>query len=410
MNMLDPKDRLISPYASDNHQTGYLPLWSAIKAVALSEGVPFALWSLPKQTEQHLILDFGGLLPAHQIDWEDTSLGFVMSPFLNPDLKQSYRLRADVHLTSVSSKSDFFDHIKVPAGFKQKVKDALKGKAFPYSQREQTSSVELHQEVSEAHYQSIVAKSIEAIKAGVFQKVVLSRPKQIALPDNFEAVTVFQRLTQRYRTAFVYLCHLPKIGTWMGATPEILMSIDAKQIFTTVALAGTQAYQAGQDLSEVAWRQKEIEEQALVSRYIINCFKKIRLRDFQEEGPKTVVAGNLMHLKTTFSVDMKSTNFAELGRVMLPLLHPTSAVCGMPKERAQGFVLEHEQYDRAFYSGFLGPINLEQSTHLYVNLRCMQLHAAALTLYAGAGITEDSQPDKEWKETEMKCQTLLNIL
>jgi isochorismate synthase len=333
-----------------------------------------------------------------------------MSPFLNPDLKQTYRLKADVHLTSENRVSDFFENPRIPKEFRQKVQDILKN-GSPKSKKTSFKSSQLKiQEVSEAHYRNIVSKSIEAIKAGEFQKVVLSRPKQVALPDNFEAVSVFQKLNTSYQTAFVYLCHLPEIGTWMGATPEILMSLDKNHQFTTVALAGTQVYEEGQKLSEVAWRQKEIEEQALVSRYIINCFKKIRLRDFQEEGPRTVVAGNLMHLKTTFKVDMKATNFAELGKVMLELLHPTSAVCGMPKKPSQDFVLANEGYQRAFYSGFIGPINLDQETHLFVNLRCMQIDTHLLTLYAGAGITEDSQPEKEWKETEMKCQTLLNVL
>ena len=47
----------------------------------------------------------------------------------------------------------------------------------------------------------------------------------------------------------------------------------------------------------------------MVSRYIINCFKKIRLREFEEIGPKTVAAGNLLHLRTDFQVDMAATNF-----------------------------------------------------------------------------------------------------
>ncbi len=408
--MLYSKDKSPHISLSEAAPTSCLLLWRAIKEAAFSEGVPFAMWQLPQQTEQHLILDFGGLPVPHSIDWEDASLGFVMSPFLNPDLGQSYRLRADAHLTSASTVQDFFENLTIPQDFKQKVRQNLKDAPLSSSHKSALPSTDFAQALSQAHYQEIVARGIRAIKEGKFQKVVLSRPKQIDLPDNFEAVSVFQRLGRQYQTAFVYLCHLPKIGTWMGASPEILMNTDPQQAFTTVALAGTQPYQEGQDLSEVAWRQKEIEEQALVSRYIINCFKKIRLRDFQEEGPKTVVAGNLMHLKTTFRVDMKSTNFAELGKVMLPLLHPTSAVCGMPKIPAQDFVLKHEQYDRGFYSGFLGPVHLQQSTHLFVNLRCMQLHPHAITLYAGAGITEDSQPEKEWRETEMKCQTLLNVL
>ena len=95
---------------------------------------------------------------------------------------------------------------------------------------------------------------------------------------------------------------------------------------------------------------------------------------------------------------------------MLDLLHPTSAVCGMPQEPALDFLRKHEEYDRAFYSGYLGPVNIENETNIFVNLRCMQLLSQKAILYAGAGVTIDSDPEKEWQETEMKLQTLLNVL
>jgi isochorismate synthase len=148
----------------------------------------------------------------------------------------------------------------------------------------------------------------------------------------------------------------------------------------------------------------------LVERYIISCFKKIRLREYDEYGPKTVVAGNLMHLKSEFTVDMKETNFPQLGTIMLRLLHPTSAVCGMPLEPALEFLNRHEGYNRSFYSGFLGPVNIDEQIHIFVNLRCMQLRQADAVLYAGAGVTSDSIPEKEWEETEMKMNTLMRVL
>jgi isochorismate synthase len=202
----------------------------------------------------------------------------------------------------------------------------------------------------------------------------------------------------------------PIIGTWIGATPEVLVSVEDNRIFRTVALAGTKAFTEGTNLKQVAWTQKEIEEQALVSRYIISCFKKIRLREFEEHGPKTIVAGNLMHLKTDFTVDMKATNFPQLGSVMLKLLHPTSAVCGMPLETALDFLKEHEGYNREFYSGYFGPVNVQNNITLFVNLRCMQLFGNQALIYAGAGVTIDSVPSTEWEETEMKMNTLLNVI
>jgi isochorismate synthase len=107
---------------------------------------------------------------------------------------------------------------------------------------------------------------------------------------------------------------------------------------------------------------------------------------------------------------MNATNFPQLGSVMLKLLHPTSAVCGMPLESAFQFLVENEGYDREFYAGYLGPVNFQNQSNLYVNLRCLQLFDTEATVYAGAGITQDSDPQKEWEETELKMKTLLEVL
>jgi isochorismate synthase len=117
-----------------------------------------------------------------------------------------------------------------------------------------------------------------------------------------------------------------------------------------------------------------------------------------------------MHLKSEFEVDIKATNFPQLGSVMLQLLHPTAAVCGMPLEPSLKFLEEHEGYDRRFYAGYLGPVNVNQDIDLFVNLRCMQLAGSHALLYAGAGVTIDSVPENEWEETEMKLNTLLNVI
>ena len=62
----------------------------------------------------------------------------------------------------------------------------------------------------------------------------------------------------------------------------------------------------------------------------------------------------------------------------------------------------------AFYCGFLGAINLQNQTNIFVNLRCMEIFDDKLVLYAGGGITAHSDPEKEWNETVIKCQTILN--
>ena len=267
----------------------------------------------------------------------------------------------------------------------------------------------------QARFEEIVAEAVRKMKQGTFRKVVASKTKTITFAESPDVLRLFDRLCQAYPTAFISAVWLPEHQQiWISATPERLVSVDRDGFFRTVSLAGTQSafHPDGtvKRTAEALWSQKEIEEQALVSRYIIECFKKIRLREYLEEGPRTIQAGNLMHLGSHFTVDTQAVHYPQLGTVMLRLLHPTSAVCGMPRAAAFQFIQQHEGYDREFYSGFLGPVNIQQESHLFVHIRCLKLEDRQATLYAGAGLTEDSVPEHEWQETEMKCQTLLRCL
>jgi isochorismate synthase len=222
-------------------------------------------------------------------------------------------------------------------------------------------------------------------------------------------VTAFEALCRRYPDAFVSLVSIPGLGTWLGASPELLLSLSDNNL-STVALAGTQGYSDNIPLSAVTWGTKEIEEQALVSEYIRDFFRRLELPRFAEIGPRTVAAGNVAHLQTTFEIDLEPRRLLRLANQVLHDLHPTSAVCGMPKREALSFILENEKYDRAFYSGFLGPVHVENRSQLFVNLRCMQLKQEHAILYVGGGITQDSVPEAEWEETVLKSNTLLAIL
>lgn len=272
-----------------------------------------------------------------------------------------------------------------------------------------TNGVEQHT-TSKANYTASVQQGIDSILTSELVKVVPTKIKLHNLPPEFSLANAFVKLCDEYPSAFISIVSTKEFGTWLTATPELLISVDKEGVFETMALAGTQKYNTETAMHEVAWVDKDIEEQAMVSRYIINRFKEIRLREFTEKGPMTVRAGNLTHLCTTFKVDTKATDFHDLGGVMLNLLHPTSAVCGMPKEAALELIDKIESHDRKFYTGYLGPVNINNEIALYVNLRCMELFKDKTNLFAGAGVTAISDHEKEWNETELKFNTLLNII
>ena len=186
----------------------------------------------------------------------------------------------------------------------------------------------------------------------------------------------------------------------MGATPEQLVKINQSQ-FETVALAGTQLYS-----ENVIWATKEIEEQQFVTDYIVTKVKD-KVNNLIVSDAKTVKAGNLAHLKSFISGEL-TTDFQ--ANDLIKALHPTPAVCGLPKEKAIDFILKNEDYNRKYYAGFLGEFNKNNQTDLFVNLRCLEVENDVVNIYVGCGITKDSNPEKEFIETENKSMTMRNVL
>lgn len=384
-------------------ETEYL---SIILDHAFENHFSVAVWKLPNDTTRHLIISRKHQLLKREAALEDLPTGFIIAPF--DRLKDSLFLQADYLFSFANQELKPADSPQETASItwlQELVRSAhARIKRKPYFLP--TAIVSGDQEM----FQNLVEAGIREIEKETLEKIVPSRMRSVDLPHDFDIVQTFQQLCQTNPNALVSFVSSPETGSWLGASPEALVSVQNKTIFKTVALAGTKPYQEGMNLKAVAWTQKEIEEQALVERYVISCFKKIRVREYDEHGPKTVVAGNLMHLKSDFTVDMKAINFPQLGSVMLQLLHPTSAVCGMPLEPALEFLKKNEGYDREYYAGFLGPVNVNNDINIFVNLRCMKLLDGKAAVYAGAGVTIDSVPEHEWAETEMKFNTLLNVI
>ncbi|HSQ47717.1 MAG TPA: chorismate-binding protein, partial [Lutibacter sp.] len=157
---------------------------------------------------------------------------------------------------------------------------------------------------------------------------------------------------------------------------------------------------------EVVWQNKEKQEQQYVTDFMAENLKE-SVESLDITAPFTVQAGNLVHIRTDISGKLKS---AESIENLIKILHPTPAVCGLPKDVAAAFIMENEGYHRAYYSGFLGALNNNESTNLFVNLRCMQLENKHVSLYVGGGITAESIPENEWEETVSKSQVMKKVL
>ena len=249
---------------------------------------------------------------------------------------------------------------------------------------------------------------------GTFQKIVLARCADEPQTEALSPEALFMRACERYPRMFIALVSMPRSGTWMMATPEILLEGNGKQ-WRTMALAGTMKLKDdlkdfdipfGDVSKTISWSAKDIEEQRHVATYINEAIEQFTY-DYVEKGPYTCRAGNLVHLRSDFTFTLKEQE--RLGN-FLHRLHPTPAVCGLPKEDVRRFILQNECTSRRYYSGFTGILNPESETHLYVSLRCMEIKDHVCVLHAGGGLLRDSIEEKEWEETEAKMETMKELL
>lgn len=266
-----------------------------------------------------------------------------------------------------------------------------------------------------AQYARDFAAFHEQLVQGRFAKLVLSRTAEVPLSRPLPLRRAFMAACRLYPRAFVALVSSPLCGTWLMATPEVLLSGEGRS-FATMALAGTMQLSresqgfdvpdSGFDASLIRWSDKNIHEQHCVETYLQD-----RLAQFaghmEKEGPYTARAGQLVHLRTDFRFSLPDTR--QLGD-LLAALHPTPAVCGLPKDEARRFILAHESSPRRYYSGFSGLLDFRGRTRLFVSLRCMSLTPQAACLHAGGGLLAESVEQQEWDETEAKMQTMRRLL
>jgi isochorismate synthase len=238
------------------------------------------------------------------------------------------------------------------------------------------------------------------INSGALEKVVLSRTRTVALARE-ELATLFTQACRERAHAFVVLMHTPDHGTWLGASPERLIFAEEDHVRVD-ALAGTMASDNA-PADPAAWGGKERNEQQLVINSVLDTFGRCGARNVVAFPPETIGAGEVVHLRSRIEADLGEGTLSDV----VLALHPTPAVCGTPRDTAREFIHQYEAHDRGCYTGFWGPWYPDGRTELYVNIRCLHHAVDHAVVFAGAGITSGSDPQKEWEETEQKAQTWL---
>ncbi len=260
------------------------------------------------------------------------------------------------------------------------------------------------------HYEAAVARAVERIRAGAFEKIVLAREVAVHAPAPHDTAAVFGVLRAGFASCYVY-CAGRGDAAFVGASPELLVRREGLRA-STVALAGSMRRSADPTVDahlgeQLLRSEKDREEQAIVTRRIARALRPLSVWVAAPDEPVIVRVANIQHLATPIRAQLTHPrSVVELAG----LLHPTPAVGGEPHATATPQIPAFEGLDRGWYAGPVGWTDANEDGEFCVALRCALLRGAEARLYAGVGVVRDSEPEAELAETEVKLGALLPVL
>ncbi len=244
-----------------------------------------------------------------------------------------------------------------------------------------------------------------------FKKVVLARKLSLPLRHQPLASTIVSDLVEKYPDCYVFAFNPKGNSFFTGATPERLARFTPTQV-ETESLAGSTI--RGRDPIEdnvLAGKLLNSKKDRLEHKIVIEAIEE-DLVPYSErlelsKSPQVKKLPNVQHLYTpisaTFKEGISRTN-------VLKDLHPTPAVGGFPRSEALRFINQEEQFNRGWYAAPIGWINSDGIGEFYVAIRSGLIQRNTAHFYAGCGIVEDSDPENEWLETELKLQPMMNAV
>ncbi len=264
-------------------------------------------------------------------------------------------------------------------------------------------------ETSHVIWQNTIRDSVEMIHQGELKKVVIARPVQVNGNRLIDVPALLESLGESCPSCFRFLFEFSPMTIFAGATPERLVSVSGVK-FTTAAIAGSirrsdfpaEDEALGQQLTE---SQKDQSEHSFVKDEICARLENLVASLQVDSAPRLLRLPNIQHLWTHIEGTLHP-NQSVLD--LVAALHPTPAVGGVPGEAALQLIHQLEGFERGWYAGPVGWVDADGNGDFVVAIRSGLFRGDTATLFGGAGIVADSDPDKEWEETGLKIQFLLN--
>jgi menaquinone-specific isochorismate synthase len=256
-----------------------------------------------------------------------------------------------------------------------------------------------------------VETALDRIQQKQFSKVVLAHAVDVVSRLPFQPVRSLYHLRQRYPDCYVFSVGNGNGQSFIGASPERLLSIRNQRLITD-ALAGSA--QRGRTVSEdqqlalhLLGNDKEQREHRVVLDFIAEKLTDFGLMPQYAATPTLLQLSNIQHLHTPIQAMLPIDRHP---LEILAALHPTPAVAGMPRAIACEQIRQSEQFGRSLYAAPIGWVDAADNAEFLVGIRSALLEGDQARLYAGAGIVAGSDPLKELAEVQLKLQALLQAL
>jgi menaquinone-specific isochorismate synthase len=205
---------------------------------------------------------------------------------------------------------------------------------------------------------------------------------------------------------------ISSIDGMVGASPELLVSrvgdvVRSHPMAGTTPRGGDPTADARLAATLLASAKDRHEHQLTIDMVQDTLLPFCSYLDAEAE-PSVVPVANVQHLATLVEgrLSVPAASVLEL----VAALHPTPAVCGVPRDLALATIAELEQMDRGRYAGPVGWVDAAGNGRWAVGLRCAELDGSTARLFAGNGIVADSDPVTELAETRAKLQALLGAI
>ncbi len=286
------------------------------------------------------------------------------------------------------------------------------GRTLPHDAFEE---IQLRPEPEPDEYAGSVADATERIQRSDLRKVVIARTMLVDAGRSLDVKQLLWRLRAVDPDCYVFAApqtHAVRPAQLVGATPELLLRRNGRVVEATPLAGSSQRFgDARRDRASAdsLFRSgKDREEHAVVVEDVERVLSAFCENLEHPHEPQLLGTANVWHLATPFRGKIHDPSVTSLD--IVAALHPTPAVCGMPRDLAREALEELEPVRRGGYAGPVGWTDASGDGEWAIALRCAEITGSTARLFAGAGVVADSVPEAEVDETERKFRALLDAL